>query len=280
MSLFIGLSQWSHPAWPGQLLRRSLKTTEHLIDYAQVFNSVEGNTSLYGVPTTASLVRWNEQTPKHFKFTLKFPASISHQGLLADKLSETQSFIEHLAPLRAKLGMLLLQLPARSGPEQLPGLAKLLDALPSDLTCGVEVRHPAFFAKGDVERDLNRLLITHNANRIIMDSRAVFSAPPSTPALADAQQKKPNVPVHIISTGNAPMIRFIGHPDPDYNRPYWQPWIPRINHWLSEGKSVYVFIHTADNQQAPQLAADIASALHQPLLSFPGLAPHPQGQLF
>lgn len=280
MSLYIGLSQWSHPAWPGQLLRRDLKTTEHLIDYAHVFNSVEGNTSLYGVPTSASLMRWNEQTPEHFKFTLKFPASISHQGLLADKLSEVQSFIEHLASLRAKLGMLLLQLPARSGPEQLPGLATLLSALPPDLTCGVEVRHPAFFAKGDVERDLNRILISHNANRIIMDSRAVFSAPPITPALVDAQQKKPNVPVHIISTGNAPMIRFVGHPDPDYNRPYWQPWIPRINSWLAEDKSVYVFIHTADNQQAPQLAADIASALHQPLPDFPGLAPSPQGQLF
>lgn len=280
MSLYLGLSQWSHPAWPGQLLQRELKTTEHLSDYAKVFNSVEGNTSFYGVPDSHSLLRWNEHTPDTFRFTLKFPSAISHQGRLADNLPAAQRFIEHLTPLQHKIGMLMLQLPARWGPEQLDGLATFIAGLPNHLTYGIEVRHPAFFAKGDAERALNRLLMATKVNRIIMDSRAIFSCPPTTPALAEGQQKKPKVPVHIISTGNAPMIRFIGHPEPEYNEPFWQPWIPRITAWLNEGKSVYVFVHTADNQQAPQLAKTMAAALHHPLPSFPGLAPTPQGQLF
>ena len=280
MSLYLGLSQWSHPAWPGQLLSTGLKSTEHLLDYAQVFNSVEGNTSFYGVPDTQSLTRWASQTGDDFRFTFKFPATVSHQGQLIDNVPVALSFIEQLAPLRDKLGMLMLQLPAACGPEQLNGLALLLSALPKDLQYGVEVRHPAFFAKGEAERQLNRLLLEHKANRIIMDSRAVFSCPPTTPALADAQQKKPQVPVHIISTGCAPVIRFIGHPEPDYNRRFWQPWLPRIQGWLTEGKSVYLFIHTADNQFAPIMAAEIAAALQHPLPDFPGLAPSPQGQLF
>ncbi|GGB31395.1 hypothetical protein GCM10011502_00440 [Oceanisphaera marina] len=280
MSLYIGLSQWSHPAWPGQLLSRGLKSTEHLLDYAKVFNSVEGNTSFYGVPDNNSLERWANQTPDEFRFTFKFPSTVSHQGQLLDNHTGALGFIEQLAPVREKLGMLMLQLPAACGPEQLNGLAYLLGALPVDLQYGVEVRHPAFFAKGDAERQLNRLLLEHGANRIIMDSRPVFSAPPNTPALADAHQKKPRVPVHIISTGQAPVIRFIGHPEPDYNLRFWQPWLPRIQGWLDEGKSVYVFVHTADNQLAPQLAADIARALQRPLPDFPGLAPSPQGQLF
>lgn len=280
MSLYIGLSQWSHPSWPGQLLSKGLKNTEHLLDYAQVFNAVEGNTSFYGVPDTHSLMRWAKQTNDAFRFTFKFPATVSHQGQLIDNVPEALSFIEQLAPLREKLGMLMLQLPASSGPEQLDGLAQLLSALPDDLQYGVEVRHSAFFAKGEAERKLNRLLLQHQANRIIMDSRPVFSCPPTTPALADAQQKKPSVPVHIISTGNAPVIRFIGHPDPAYNRVFWQAWLPRIQGWLAEGKSVYLFVHTADNQFAPIMAAEIAAALNQPLPDFPGLAPSPQGQLF
>ena len=280
MSLYIGLSQWSHPAWPGQLLGRELKTTEHLQDYARVFNSVEGNTSFYGVPDSNSLQRWASQTPDDFRFTFKFPATVSHQGQLLDNSPTALSFIEQLVPLRHKLGMLMLQLPASCGPEQLSGLQHLLSVLPDDLQYGVEVRHPAFFAKGNAERQLNRLLLERGANRIMMDSRPVFSAPPNTPALADAHQKKPRVPVHIISTGHAPVIRFIGHPEPDYNLRFWQPWLPRIQGWLDEGKSVYLFVHTADNQLAPQLAADIARALQHPLPTFPGLAPSPQGQLF
>ncbi|MBO1520028.1 DUF72 domain-containing protein [Oceanisphaera pacifica] len=280
MSLYIGLSQWSHPAWPGNLLSAELKTTEHLQDYGKVFNSVEGNTSFYGVPDSNSLTRWASHTSDDFRFTFKFPATVSHQGQLADNSAGALHFIEQLAPVRDKLGMLMLQLPAACGPEQLPGLDALLNALPQDLTYAVEVRHPAFFAKGDAERQLNRLLLDSGANRIIMDSRAVFSCPPTTPALVEAQQKKPKVPVHIISTGNAPIIRFIGHPDPDYNQRFWQPWVPRIQGWLSEGKSVYLFVHTADNKQAPQLAATIADALQHPLPDFPGLTPSPQGLLF
>ncbi|MGO1617865.1 MAG: DUF72 domain-containing protein [Oceanisphaera sp.] len=280
MSLYIGLSQWSHPAWPGQLLSPELKTTEHLQDYAKVFNSIEGNTSFYGIPDKQSLERWASQTPDAFRFTFKFPATVSHQGQLLDNSAQALSFIEQLAPIREKLGMLMLQLPATCGPEQLPGIEQLLGRLPNELEYGVEVRHPAFFAKGEAERALNRLLLNTGANRIIMDSRAVFSCPPTTPALADAHQKKPKVPVHIISTGNAPVIRFIGHPEPDYNLSFWQPWLPRIQGWLSEGKSVYLFVHTADNQQAPQLAATIADALQQPLPDFPGLTPSPQGLLF
>lgn len=280
MSLYIGLSQWSHPAWPGQLLGRELKTTEHLQDYAKVFNSVEGNTSFYGVPDTQSLTRWASQTPDNFRFTFKFPATVSHQGQLLDNGDTALHFIEQLAPVREKLGMLMLQLPAACGPEQLHGLEQLLNRLPSDIEYGVEVRHPAFFAKGEAERQFNRLLLNSGANRIIMDTRPVFSCPPTTPALIDAHQKKPKVPVHIISTGNAPVIRFIGHPEPDKNVRFWQPWLPRIQDWLAKGKSVYLFVHTADNQLAPMLAADIAAALQQPLPDFPGLIPSPQGLLF
>ncbi|ART78884.1 DUF72 domain-containing protein [Oceanisphaera avium] len=279
-SLYIGLSQWSHPTWPGQLISSHRKNTEYLLDYAKVFNAVEGNTSFYGVPDTASLLRWDAQTPANFRFTFKFPATVSHQGQLADNITPALSFIEQLAPLREKLGMLMLQLPAACGPEQLAGLAQLLRALPSDLEYGVEVRHPAFFAKQEAERALNRLLIEHKVNRIIMDSRPVFSCPPTSAALADAQQKKPQVPVHIISTGHSPLVRFIGHPVPDYNFPFWQPWLARIQDWLKEGKSVYVFVHTADIEFSPQLAAQIAAALNHPLPPFPGQAPSPQGQLF
>lgn len=280
MPLYLGLSQWSHAGWPGNLLSRGLKSTEHLADYAKVFNTVEGNTSFYGVPDTHSLQRWEAMTGPDFRFTFKFPSAVSHQGRLADNIDPALAFIEQLTPLHHKLGQLMLQLPAACGPEQLDGLAQLLDALPNEFEIGVEVRHPALFAKGEAERRLNRLLLEQSANRIIMDSRPVFAVPATTPALADAQQKKPKVPVHIISTGKTPVVRFIGNPSLAANTPFWQPWLPRLQGWLNEGKSVYLFVHTADNMQAPLLAATIAEALNAPLPAFPGQKPEAQGSLF
>ena len=50
MSLYLGLPQWSHPSWPGQLLGLGAKPAEHLAHYATVFNSVEGNTTFYALP--------------------------------------------------------------------------------------------------------------------------------------------------------------------------------------------------------------------------------------
>ncbi|WP_116472561.1 DUF72 domain-containing protein [Zobellella maritima] len=280
MPLYLGLSQWSHPAWPGQLLSKGLKTGEHLADYSGVFNTVEGNTSFYGVPDTASLRRWDNQTPDAFRFTFKFPSSISHRGQLAENTAAALDFINQLAPLHHKLGLLMLQLPGTTGPEQLDGLDRLLATLPPSFNYGVEVRHPAFFAKGEAERRLNRLLIRHGANRIIMDSRPVFSCPPDTPALLEAQSKKPRVPVHIIGTGASPVVRFIGHPDPARNSSFWKPWLPHINHWLKQDKAVYLFVHTADNRQAPDLAARLAQTLGHPLAEFPGRHQAGQGQLF
>ncbi|MCT7655716.1 hypothetical protein MBH78_15795 [Oceanimonas sp. NS1] len=43
---------------------------------------------------------------------------------------------------------------------------------------------------------------------------------------------------------------------------------------------MYLFVHTADNVEAPVLAATIAEALDCPLPAFPGQAPEPQGSLF
>ncbi|WMC09390.1 DUF72 domain-containing protein [Oceanimonas pelagia] len=280
MPLYLGLSQWSHAGWPGSLLSRGLKSTEHLADYARVFNTVEGNTSFYGMPDTQSLTRWAAMTGDDFRFTFKFPSTVSHQGRLGDNIAPAQAFIEQLTPLHHKLGMLMLQLPAACGPEQLDGLAHLLEALPDGFEVGVEVRHPAFFAKGEAERRLNRLLLERGVNRIIMDSRTVFAVAPATPALADAQQKKPRVPVHIISTGHSPVVRFIGNPDLPANTPFWQPWLPRLRGWLDEGKSVYLFVHTADNVEAPALAAALAEALGMTLPAFPGQIPDAQGSLF
>ena len=147
-------------------------------------------------------------------------------------------------------------------------LSQFLEQVPQGLTYGVEVRHPAFFAKGDAERELNRLLIKKKVNRIIMDSRPLFALPPSNVAIIDAHKKKPRVPVHAIATANHPVVRFIGQPDdavaplsqqgvsalPKDNDVFFDNWLAQLPQWLKEGREPYLFIHTPDNHHAPELA--------------------------
>ena len=119
----MGLPQWSHPAWPGHLLGVGAKPAEHLAHYARVFNTVEGNTTFYASPTPDTVQRWADAVPAHFRFSFKFPQTISHQSDLVSADKQVSDFIRLLEPLHDKLGLLKLQLPARFGPQGLPRLA-------------------------------------------------------------------------------------------------------------------------------------------------------------
>jgi len=107
-----------------------------------------------------------------------------------------------------------------------------------------------------------------------MDSRPVFSALPNTEAVIDAQQKKPQVPVHAIATAEHPMIRFIGHPERDANLPFFRAWQHKLPEWIAQGKQPYLMIHTPDNDLAPQLARQLYQQLQQTIV-LPDLAPFP-----
>lgn len=274
MSLYLGLPQWSHPAWPGQLLGVGARPAEHLAHYAQVFNTVEGNTTFYASPTPETVRRWADAVPPQFRFSFKFPKEISHQSDLVSAGKQVAAFITLLGPLHGQLGLLKLQLPARFGPAGLPRLAAFFEGLPPDFTYALEVRHPDFFAKGEAERALNRLLMDKGINRIMLDSRPLFSVPASlaakNAALVDAQGKKPRLPVHLLATANSPVVRLIGLPHPEDNHPFLPSWLPHWQQWLAEGKNLYLFIHTADNARAPELARQVSRLLGQEMAPWPG----------
>ncbi|HEA16802.1 hypothetical protein LCGC14_2037520 [marine sediment metagenome] len=281
--LYLGCPQWSSTAWKGNLLSSHCKNADMLHEYAQVFNSVEGNTSFYADPSVESLNRWRDAVGNDFKFTFKFHRRFSHELKLTHIDAELTAWFNLFEPILFHVGQIMLQLPSSFSPKQLPLLAQFIAKLPTGLNYGVEVRHPEFFNKGAAEIALNQLLIANNINRIAMDTRALFAVTPNTAALLDAQQKKPHLPVHAIATGNQPMARFvIADLDHDYKR-YYQPWLKKVKQWLAEGKHPYVFFHTADNRQAPLLAREFCQDLgydHPVLNPFAGEKEASQASLF
>ncbi|MCZ4283317.1 DUF72 domain-containing protein [Marinobacter salarius] len=248
---FLGCPQWQHPDWTSRLPPGQ----SPLARYSSALNCVEGNTTFYATPSQEQCRQWRSQVPDDFRFLLKFPRLITHDRLLSGAGREASDFLEIIAPLNDVLGPILLQLPASFGPERLENLWRFMDALPPTLTCTVEVRHSAFFDKGEAEKALNRGLRERRIARVCMDSRALFAATPDNEETRDAQRKKPRVPVHLLPVDAAPVIRFVGHPDLEANRPFLAPWVERAAAWIEEGKRPYIFMHMPNKGDALSLAA-------------------------
>lgn len=268
---FLGCPSWSEAAWRSTLYPEDTRSGEFLACYGRVFNAVEGNTTFYARPSAQTVARWAEQMPVDFRFCAKLPRDISHGGDLCQQLDEIALFRQLLAPLGARVAPYWLQLPASFGPSRLAELAAFIEQW-GDWPLAIEVRHPEFFAKGDAERALNRLLHDQGVERICLDSRALFSCDSQAPAVLHAQSRKPRLPTRPTAFSQSPQLRFIGHPELLANDPFMTPWLDKVAGWIEQGLRPCVFAHTSDNRLAPELARRFHEQLMQRLPGLPELA--------
>lgn len=247
---------WANSDWRGGLYARHTPSDAFLEEYAKVFTGVEGNTTFYsGAPREATVLAWARQTPQHFRFCFKLPARLTHDKRLVGIGGELTDFLARLEPLYDRLGPIMIQLPRDFGYAELAKLEAILERWPDNICCAVEVRASEFFHKGSAEQQLNRLLITYGADRVMLDVRALFATSAGDDSrLIKAQSEKPKSPLHVLSTANRPIVRFIGHLDMSINERYFAAWVERIGLWIKQGKTPFLFVHTPDNRQAPELA--------------------------
>ena len=259
----IGCPVWSCPQWRGEVYPRKSIRKNWLADYSKVFNTVEGNSTFYAIPQPETFQRWGDTTSEGFRFALKFPRVISHELKLISAERETDAFLNGLAILQDanRLGPSFLQLGPGFSPNQLVDLENYLNQLPQQFPYAVEVRHPDFF-KEPFENELNSMLSGMGIDRVIFDSRPLFSAAASDEIEEAAQSRKPNVPVKKWATGSNPLLRLIGRNDVSSVQPWIEEWAYTIQDWLESGKTPYIFAHTPDDKFAPQLARLLANRLN------------------
>lgn len=267
---YLGCPSWNEPAWRGSVYPAHVRPADRLEHYCRIFNAVEGNTTFYARPSVETVLRWAEHMPSGFRFCAKVPRDISHGGDLRDQIASTEQFLALLAPLGERVAPLWLQLPAAFGPARLNELAAWLEAF-SARRVAVEVRHCAFFAKGEEERALNRLLHGSGVERISLDSRALFSCQSSDPAVLHAQAKKPRLPVRPTAFSDSPQVRFIGGPDLQANEHFLLAWVAKVAAWIEQGLTPCVFLHTPDNQLAAAQAQRFHALLRERLPGLPQL---------
>ena len=278
--IHVGCPVWACEGWVGSLYS-SRKRERWLPEYSQVFSTVEGNSTFYAMPTINTVKRWANETHDGFQFALKFPRIITHECRLQHAEVETRLFMDALEVLRQadRLGPTFLQLPPTFSGRYFETLESYLRQLPSDMPFAVEVRHLDFFNHADNDDRLNELLFELGMDRVVFDSRALFSAPPDDEFELASQGRKPNLPVQPRAIGDRPLVRFVGRNRIEEVEPWIEEWVPVIAEWISMGKTPYVFTHSPDDLYAPEFARHFHQALRLLVPLVPELPRWPGEQL-
>jgi uncharacterized protein YecE (DUF72 family) len=263
---------WAHAPWVGRFLSASNRGNE-LAEYAGWCNAVEGNTTFYATPSSATIERWAKQAPSDFRFAFKVPRTITHElRLHGPAPTGLREFLRAIAPLGERIGPVLIQLPPTFGPDQLAVLRAFVTQLPGDHPWVVELRHSAFFDRGDAHRAVDDVLTTANVGRVVLDTRPLYAASPRSEAAVEERRTKPKLPVASDVMGPEPIVRLIGSDDVEGTYAGLLAWAPTVVDWLAEGRRPYVFVHQPENLESPALARRFHAAVEERV---PGLAPLP-----
>jgi len=85
----------------------------HLQRYARRLNGVEINSSFYRHHQAKTYARWAESVPANFRFCVKLPRALTHEGELSAQPAVLDQFVEEIGGLGSKLALLLVQLPPK-----------------------------------------------------------------------------------------------------------------------------------------------------------------------
>ena len=110
-SLHLGTTSWSNEDWQGLIYPDDCPPSDYIEHYANVFGSVEIDSTWYRIPTARAVEGWIRRTADTFRFSAKIPRIISHEKGMVDCLGEMDAFLEVMEPLGNRLGPLVMQFP-------------------------------------------------------------------------------------------------------------------------------------------------------------------------
>jgi uncharacterized protein YecE (DUF72 family) len=104
----IGCAGWDIPRVESSESQQRLTRLQR---YSQVLSCTEINSSFYRPHRISTWRRWADSVPADFKFSVKFPKTITHEMRLNCTSGAIRPFLDQVSELGEKLGPLLLQLP-------------------------------------------------------------------------------------------------------------------------------------------------------------------------
>jgi uncharacterized protein YecE (DUF72 family) len=217
----VGCSGWNYRDWRGRLYPEGLGAARWLGRYAEVFDTVEVNSTFYRLASPKAVERWVDQTPPEFVFAAKASRYLTHVRRLREIDAGVARYYESIEPLvrSGKLGPVVWQLPPNFRCD-LERLRTALAGLPPGRHC-FEFRHPSWFADQVYEllRDRGAALVIGD------DPRRPFQAHELT---ADWTL----VRLHHGRRGRRG----------NYSRRELEEWAGRIRRWRRKGE-VFVYLN-------------------------------------
>jgi uncharacterized protein YecE (DUF72 family) len=149
----VGCQSWQYDDWITRaggntiFYPRGTRPGEMLSLYSRIFDTIEVDSTAYGVPAASTLDDWAGATPENFVFSLKVPRAITHElSLSAPSFPIMDEFIDVSRRLKKRIGVILIQLPAsfESTPDNSRNLRSFISRLPDDVRFAVEFRHPGW----------------------------------------------------------------------------------------------------------------------------------------
>jgi len=150
--LYIGTSGWAYKEWKPDFYPPDLPQSRFLEHYGRVLSACEINATFYRLQSPDTFRKWAAGTPESFRFAIKAHRGITHSKSIApdDKGGLLTGFLESIATLEDRLGVVLLQFPPYRRRDD-EGLTALLDVLPKERRYAFEFRHESW-DDGDLHR--------------------------------------------------------------------------------------------------------------------------------
>ena len=245
--VYIGGPVFSDKSFKGTLYPSKTPQSKFLAEYAKQFNSIEVNSTRYGMIKIDTLKRWAAMVDDRFRFSFKLPQVISHRKSIIDNdaMHRMDQFIVALSEIYDKVGTTYMLMPSYFKMDRFGELEQFVKSIPLDLRFSIEFRN----AEIQNHSEIIALLTENNISMTITDT---------------AGQRDT---VHKILTNDELFIRFLGNRlhKSDYER--IEEWGIQISEWINRGlKQVYFFIH----QPSPQkyLCGPLAAYLVEKLKEF------------
>ena len=146
----IGCQGWNYRDWiskPGEdttFYPRGAKQSDMLKLYAEIFETIEVDSTFYAIPPVSTFEKWYKETPDEFTFSLKMPQEITHTHELCEQsFPALESFCEKSLELKEKLASILIQLPPTfdGSKANAQNLRNFLRKLPREINFAIEFRH-------------------------------------------------------------------------------------------------------------------------------------------
>lgn len=237
LKVYVGCPVYSDPKLVNRIYPKGTKPADFLRIYATQFNSLEQNSTGYGIPTLEEVRKDIASVPKTFVFCPKVSQQIARSAPLAKNQELLKQFIESMHAYGRNLGAVFLQLHPSFGPPKLDQLLSFVDMWDKSLPLHIELRHKDWFSGASEFETLLQVMRKNGVGTVIMDVTGLRST------------------LHQALTTKSAFIRFDAHDlhKSDFTR--LDQWADRIRTWIEFGlETLYFFVHTESKYLNPELA--------------------------